>query len=58
MLKLCNRPYADDNRLRHERSLNMYNRAKFYGPTSKREIGYTDYPTWEEARKETEEQKQ
>jgi hypothetical protein len=26
----------------------MYNRAKFYGPTSKREAGYTDYLTWEE----------
>jgi hypothetical protein len=26
----------------------MYNRAKFYGPTSKREVGYTDYPTWKE----------
>jgi len=26
----------------------MYNRAKFYGPTSKTEVGYTDYPTWEE----------
>jgi hypothetical protein len=26
----------------------MYNRGKFYGPTSKREVGYTDYPTWDE----------
>jgi len=26
----------------------MYNRAKFYGPTSKREVGYTDYLTWDE----------
>jgi hypothetical protein len=26
----------------------MYNRAKFYGPISKREAGYTDYLTWEE----------
>lgn len=35
-------------RLREGRELTMYNRAKFYGPTSKREVGYTDYLTWEE----------
>jgi 2,4-dienoyl-CoA reductase-like NADH-dependent reductase (Old Yellow Enzyme family) len=35
-------------RLRHGRPLTMYNRGKFYGPTSKREVGYTDYNTWEE----------
>jgi hypothetical protein len=33
----------------------MYNRAKFYGPSSKREVGYTDYPTWEEAQKKDQE---
>jgi hypothetical protein len=33
----------------------MYNRAKFYGPTSKREVGYTDYPTWIEAEKQAKE---
>ena len=48
------REIPDDNRLRNGRPLNMYNRAKFYGPTSKREVGYTDYPTWEEAEKEKE----
>jgi hypothetical protein len=30
----------------------MYNRAKFYGPTSKREVGYTDYLTWKEIERE------
>ncbi|PMD31761.1 FMN-linked oxidoreductase [Hyaloscypha variabilis F] len=35
-------------RLRLEKDLTIYNRAKFYGPTSKREVGYTDYLTWEE----------
>jgi 2,4-dienoyl-CoA reductase-like NADH-dependent reductase (Old Yellow Enzyme family) len=35
-------------RLRHGRSLTMYNRGKFYGPTSKREVGYTDYKAWGE----------
>ncbi|CZR63009.1 related to 12-oxophytodienoate reductase [Phialocephala subalpina] len=39
-------------RLREGKSLTMYNRGKFYGPTSKREVGYTDYGTWEEAAKE------
>lgn len=38
-------------RMLKRRELNMYNRAKFYGPTSKREVGYTDYLTWEEAQK-------
>ncbi|KAE9365112.1 12-oxophytodienoate reductase [Stipitochalara longipes BDJ] len=35
-------------RLRFGKDFTMYNRAKFYGPTSKREVGYTDYLTWEE----------
>ncbi|KUJ09405.1 12-oxophytodienoate reductase [Mollisia scopiformis] len=35
-------------RLRGGKELSMYNRGKFYGPTSKREVGYTDYGTWEE----------
>lgn len=35
-------------RLRKGRELAMYNRGKFYGPTSKREVGYTDYGTWDE----------
>ena len=35
----------------------MYNRSKFYGPTSKREVGYTDYPTWEEAQKKEADEK-
>jgi hypothetical protein len=36
----------------------MYNRAKFYGPTSKREVGYTDYPTWEELKRRASEEKE
>ncbi|KAH8787193.1 hypothetical protein BGZ57DRAFT_133695 [Hyaloscypha finlandica] len=36
-------------RLKLGKKLTMYNRAKFYGPTSKREVGYTDYLTWEES---------
>lgn len=35
-------------RLREGKPLTMYNRGKFYGPTSKREVGYTDYLTWQE----------
>ncbi len=45
---------TDMFRLKFGRELTMYNRAKFYGPTSKREVGYTDYPTWEEAQKSAE----
>lgn len=33
-------------RLRDGRELAMYDRGKFYGPTTKREVGYTDYKTW------------
>jgi 2,4-dienoyl-CoA reductase-like NADH-dependent reductase (Old Yellow Enzyme family) len=35
-------------RLRNGWKFSEYNRGKFYGPTSKREAGYTDYKTWEE----------
>lgn len=28
--------------------LNPYDRSRFYGPFEDREVGYTDYPTWEE----------
>jgi 2,4-dienoyl-CoA reductase-like NADH-dependent reductase (Old Yellow Enzyme family) len=35
-------------RLRLGRELTMYNRGKFYGPTTKREVGFTDYLTWDE----------
>ena len=45
---------ADIFRLRHGRDLTIYNRAKFYGPTSKREVGYTDYLTWEESQESVE----
>ncbi len=41
-------------RLRYGRDLTMYNRAKFYGPTSKREVGYTDYLTWNESQESVE----
>ncbi|KAF8850165.1 12-oxophytodienoate reductase [Acephala macrosclerotiorum] len=37
-------------RLRSGKELSMYKRGKFYGPTSKREVGYTDYGTWEEVK--------
>ena len=45
-LFLANPDFVD--RLRHGRQMNAYIRATFYGPD--RVIGYTDYPTWEEAR--------
>ncbi|KAH8645914.1 hypothetical protein BGZ60DRAFT_554969 [Tricladium varicosporioides] len=35
-------------RLRNGWKFSEYNRGKFYGPTSKREVGYTDYKTWQE----------
>ena len=35
-------------RLRTGIPMNMYNRTTFYGPTREREIGYTDYPFWDE----------
>ncbi len=38
-------------RLKAGKELTMYNRGKFYGPTSKREVGYTDYLTLEESEK-------
>lgn len=37
-------------RLREGRRMNAYDRSRFYGPTSERAIGYTDYPSWEEAK--------
>ena len=35
-------------RLRLGRPLNKYDRSTFYGPMEVREIGYTNYPTWEQ----------
>ena len=37
-------------RLKRGRRMNAYDRGRFYGPTEKREAGYTDYPTWEEVK--------
>lgn len=37
-------------RLKRGRRMNAYDRSGFYGPTTEREKGYTDYLTWEEAR--------
>ena len=37
-------------RLREGKPMNAYDRSTFYGPTPEREIGYTDYPSWEEAK--------
>ena len=47
-LSATGRKETNGCRLRLGKDLTMYNRAKFYGPTSKREVGYTDYLTWEE----------
>jgi len=38
-------------RLKEGRPLNPYDRSRFYGPFEDREIGYTDYPTWDEIQK-------
>ena len=48
--------YAKTSRfkLKRGKELTMYNHAKFYSPTSKRKVGYTDYLTWEEAQKRVE----
>ena len=37
-------------RLKGGRRMNAYDRGRFYGPTEEREAGYTDYPTWEDAK--------
>lgn len=37
-------------RLREGKHMNAYDRSTFYGPTPEREKGYTDYPTWEQAK--------
>jgi 2,4-dienoyl-CoA reductase-like NADH-dependent reductase (Old Yellow Enzyme family) len=39
------------DRLKYGMPLNEYDRLRFYGPFSDPEIGYTDYPTWEEVEK-------
>lgn len=28
--------------------MNSYDRSRFYGPFEDREVGFTDYPTWDE----------
>ncbi|EPE29737.1 FMN-linked oxidoreductase [Glarea lozoyensis ATCC 20868] len=38
-------------RLKNGLPLNEYNRPRFYGPFPDPEVGYTDYPTWEEKQK-------
>lgn len=38
-------------RLKKGLPLNQYDRSRFYGPFPEPEIGYTDYPTYEEAEK-------
>ncbi|CAG8977402.1 hypothetical protein HYALB_00007032 [Hymenoscyphus albidus] len=38
-------------RLKNGNPLNAYDRTRFYGPFPEPEIGYTDYPTWEEVQK-------
>ena len=39
------------DRLKKGLPLNAYNRSRFYGPFPDREVGYTDYPTYEEVQK-------
>ena len=39
-------------RLREGRRMNAYDRSTFYGPPVDRRLGYTDYPTWEEAQQQ------
>ncbi|PSS10726.1 hypothetical protein M430DRAFT_108019 [Amorphotheca resinae ATCC 22711] len=38
-------------RLKNGLPLNAYDRSRFYGPFADREVGYTDYPTYEEVQK-------
>ncbi|TVY41379.1 putative 12-oxophytodienoate reductase, partial [Lachnellula occidentalis] len=38
-------------RLKQGQPLNEYNRSRFYGPFPDREVGYTDYPTYEEVKR-------
>jgi hypothetical protein len=35
-------------RLKKGLPLNAYDRSRFYGPFPDREVGYSDYPTYEE----------
>lgn len=38
-------------RLKNGHPLNAYDRTRFYGPFPEPEIGFSDYPTWEEVKK-------